>query len=156
MLKADYDDSNSVFTAGGIPDYVNSQISSAQSTLITGRDSVSAGADTDQLLLYSASDSGNRKQTKSAFLSGVTSDIAAHKPLRVTTPSFSSLPTTFSATGVTADMVVAEAVLSNPAAQTGAWTITTAANSITIAGTISGTTTLTLLLVKPSGNITAS
>ena len=105
----------------------------------------------DYLAIDSAAD-GTRKTTIDQFLA----DVVDHEAIRVTTPSFSSLPTTFTATGVTADMVVAEAVLSNPAAQTGAWTITTAADSITIAGTISGTTALTLLLVKPSGDITAS
>lgn len=43
-------------------------------------------------------------------------------------------------------MVVIDSTLGTPSAQTGDWTVTTAANSVTIAGSISGSTTLTLVL----------
>lgn len=65
-----------------------------------------------------------------------------------TSASFSSLSQTFNVTGCTANMVVAEYTLSNPAAQTSDWTITTAAGQVTVAGSISGSTTLTLILIE--------
>ena len=66
--------------------------------------------------------------------------------LQVDVPSFSSLPQTVSNADVTADHVVVNSVLGTPSAQTGDWTVTTSAGSLTIAGTISGSTTLTLYL----------
>lgn len=66
--------------------------------------------------------------------------------LQVDVPSFSSLPQTVSNADVTADHVVVNSVLGTPSAHTGDWTVTTSAGSLTIAGTISGSTTLTLYL----------
>lgn len=66
--------------------------------------------------------------------------------LQVDVPSFSSLPQTVSNADVTADHVVVNSVLGTPSAQTGDWTVTTSAGSLTIAGSISGSTTLTLYL----------
>ena len=68
------------------------------------------------------------------------------------TPAFSSLPKTFYHEGITADMEVVEgsAELSNPAAQTGDWTVTSAAGSLTITGSISGSTTLKFKLEVPT------
>lgn len=66
--------------------------------------------------------------------------------LQVDVPSFSSLPQTVSNADVTADHVVVNSVLGTPSTQTGDWTVTTSAGSLTIAGTISGSTTLTLYL----------
>lgn len=68
--------------------------------------------------------------------------------LVVSVPSFSSLPQTISNASITADMVVTNSVLSNPAAQISDWNIDTAAGSLTISGSISGSTTLTLYLMK--------
>ena len=62
--------------------------------------------------------------------------------------SFSSLSKTVSNANITSDMVVVNSVLSNPSAQTGDWTVTTSNGSLTISGTISGSTTLTLYLMK--------
>ena len=152
MKKVDYDSSNTVFTAGGIPSFVSAQISALENTLITGQSNISAEDDDDYLLIYSANDSDNVKEKRSDFLA----DVVSHECIRVTTPSFSSLSKTYNATGVTDDMVVLGYTLSNPAAQTGAWTITTAANKITIAGSINGSTTLTVVLAKPSADVTAT
>jgi hypothetical protein len=70
------------------------------------------------------------------------------KALTFTTSSFSSLPQTFSNSAITPDMVVANAVLSNPAAQTGNWTWNTdTVGQLTISGSISGSTTMTVTLV---------
>lgn len=67
--------------------------------------------------------------------------------LLIDIPSFSSLPQTIQNSYVTADHVVAQYELGVPSAQTSDWTITTANGSVTIAGSISGSTTLRLLLV---------
>lgn len=61
----------------------------------------------------------------------------------------SSLPYTLNggdATAITPTFVVVNSVLSNPSAQTSDWIITTDYNSITISGSISGSTNLTLYL----------
>ena len=78
--------------------------------------------------------------------SGVT--VTELKTLVVESSSFNSLPQTISDAGITSDHVVMNSVLSNPSAQTGDWTITTSSGSLTIAGTISGSTTITLYLLK--------
>ena len=63
-----------------------------------------------------------------------------------------ALPYTFTDVNIDADMVGVKMDLSNPSAQTGDWTVTTANNGTTgtaqITGTISGTTTITLYLMK--------
>lgn len=79
--------------------------------------------------------------------------------------SISSLPVTFawSSTNsaydhlypVTANHIVLQYELSNPSAQTSDWTITTANQSITISGTIHGTTNIRLVLGAPS-NVSSS
>lgn len=70
------------------------------------------------------------------------------KTLVVSVPSFSSLPQTISNASVTSDMVVVNSVLSNPSAQTSDWTVTTSNGSLTISGSISGSTTATLDLMR--------
>lgn len=67
--------------------------------------------------------------------------------------TISSLPVTKSLSGVTTDMICARMELGTPSAQTGEWTINTdTADSITISGTISGSTTCMLLLVQADSN----
>lgn len=65
----------------------------------------------------------------------------------VTTSTFSSLPQTETNSKITEDMVCVNAVLSNPSAQTGDWTVTTSDGSLTLSGSISGSTTATIYLV---------
>lgn len=62
--------------------------------------------------------------------------------------SFSALPQTVTNSNITSDMVVVNSVLGSPAAQTGDWTVTTSDGSLTVSGSISGSTTLTLYLAK--------
>lgn len=62
--------------------------------------------------------------------------------------TISSLPTTISNANIEDDMVVLQSTLGTPSAQTGDLTVTTAAGSVTISGSISGSTTLTLYLAK--------
>lgn len=68
--------------------------------------------------------------------------------LVVEVASFSSLPQTVTNANITEDMVVVNSVLGTPSAQTSDWTATTSNGSATVAGSISGSTTLTLYLMK--------
>lgn len=70
--------------------------------------------------------------------------------------AFNSLPKTISDSRITSYHCVAYYYLTNPSAQTSDWTITTAAGSLTISGSISGSTGIVhLLLVKPIHDIVA-
>ena len=71
---------------------------------------------------------------------------AAANVLVITSSSFSSLPQTISNNKITAKHVVLNSVLSNSSAQISDWTATTADGSLTVSGSISGSTTLTLYL----------
>lgn len=68
-------------------------------------------------------------------------------PFALTIESVSSLPVTKYLNGIKENMVCAGAVLSTPSAQVDDWTVTTSNGSVTISGTISGTTSLTIVLV---------
>ncbi len=60
--------------------------------------------------------------------------------------SFSSLPKTVSNAAIKAEHVVLYKILGTPAAQTEDWTVDTAAGSLTISGSISGSTTVKIIL----------
>lgn len=62
--------------------------------------------------------------------------------------SFSSLPQSKSNSSITSDMVVVDSFLGTPSAQTGDWTVTTSDGSLTVAGDISESTSMTLYLMK--------
>ena len=66
----------------------------------------------------------------------------------ITTDSFSSLPHTYTNSAIKAYHTVVDAQLSTPSAQTSDWTVTTSDGSLTISGSISGSTTVTLKLTK--------
>ena len=73
----------------------------------------------------------------------------ANSAIKITFSSISSLPQTKNtgqALYVTSTMEVLNITLSNPAAQTGDWTVSTSNGSVTISGTISGTTNIELIL----------
>lgn len=70
--------------------------------------------------------------------------------LKVSKSSVSSLLTIITNSAITSDMEVINCVLSNPSAQAGDWTVTTSNGSLTISGSISGTTNITLYLAEPS------
>lgn len=74
--------------------------------------------------------------------------------ITVTFSSVSSLPQTKNDAAITADHIVLYSYLSNPSAQSNDWTVTTSAGSVTVSGTISGTTNLTLVLGKAKINVT--
>ena len=87
-------------------------------------------------------------QTLTNNVSNNATAIAKCETLVVSVPSFSALPQTITNANIDDDMVVVNSVLSNPSAQTGDWTVTTSNGSLTISGSISGTTTATLYLMK--------
>lgn len=70
------------------------------------------------------------------------------RPLPLSKSSVSSLPTTITDSRITSTMICPPGGmrLSDPNAQGGDWTISTAAGSVTISGTIRGTTTIYLWL----------
>ena len=70
------------------------------------------------------------------------------RALEITLSSVSSLPQTVSNANVESDMVVIKSYLSNPAAQTEEWSVSTSNGSLTVSGSISGTTNITLYLLK--------
>lgn len=70
------------------------------------------------------------------------------KVLVVSVASFSSLPKQITNGNITADMVVVNSVLGTPSAQTSDWIVETAEGSARVTGSISGSTTLTLYLMK--------
>lgn len=61
---------------------------------------------------------------------------------------FTALPQIVTNENITDDMVAVNAVLGTPSAQTGDWTVTTSNGSVTVTGSISGETSLTLYLMK--------
>ena len=87
-------------------------------------------------------------QTLTNNVSANATAIAKCETLVVSVASFSALPQTITNANIEDDMVVVNSVLSNPSAQTGDWTVTTSSGSLTISGSISGTTTATLYLMK--------
>lgn len=84
----------------------------------------------------------------SVFKAAVENVAETREVLVISVASFSSLPQTVSNADITSDMVVVNSVLDTPSAQTSDWTVTTANGSATVAGSISGSTTLTLYLMK--------
>jgi len=74
--------------------------------------------------------------------------IAKLECLVINCGTVSSLPKTVTNSNVEDDMVVLQATLGTPAAQLSDWTVSTSNGSLTISGTISGSTTLTLYLMK--------
>ena len=73
-------------------------------------------------------------------------DLCTLKVLVVSVAAFSSLPQTVSNSAITANHVCIKAELGTPSSQAGDWTVTTSAGSLTLSGSISGSTTAKLYL----------
>lgn len=101
-----------------------------------GRTNVDVCAEPNEVILF---------QYDGTYYEAVASE--REMPLALTIASISSLPYTKNLVGIKENMVCAGAVLSTPSAQVDDWTVTTSNNSVTISGTISGTTSLTMILV---------
>ena len=80
--------------------------------------------------------------------SQVASAVTEAKVLRIDIASFSSLPQTVSNANITSTMELINSVLGTPSAQTSDWTVTTGTGTLTVSGSISGSTTLTLYLAE--------
>lgn len=80
----------------------------------------------------------------------VNSDVPA-KPVISQSVTVSSLPMTVNVTGITAQHKAIWAQLGTPSAQTSDWTITSASGQFTISGSISGSTTVTLVFLNVTG-----
>ena len=102
----------------------------------------------DQTYSSSSTNAQSGVAVASAISTAKTEVVNELKVLVITSSSFSSLPQTLTNSSITADHVVVNSVLSNPSAQTGDWTVTTSSGSLSISGSISGSTTLTLYLAK--------
>lgn len=85
---------------------------------------------------------------KAVSVLGQITKLSKTEVLIINVSSFSSLPQTVSNSNIESDMVVVNSVLGTPSAQTADWTVTTSNGSLTISGSISGSTTLTLYLMK--------
>lgn len=73
------------------------------------------------------------------------------RPLQISLGTVSALPVTLTDDRIHAEHICkpADCLLSNPSAQTSDWTVTTSDGSLTVSGTVSGSTTATIWLVIP-------
>ena len=90
----------------------------------------------------------NVTDPKMTWSSAKIDNTKADKCLVITKAAFNSLPQTITDSRIKSDMVVINSILGTPSAQTGDWTVVTSDGSLTVSGTISGSTTLTLYLIK--------
>ena len=100
-----------------------------------------SGAEVNKVTGLPYKDEGLTDAQKAQARVGIAANV-----LQITSGSFSSLPQTITNAKITSKHVVVNSVLSNPSAQISDWTVTTASGSLTISGSISGTTTITLYL----------
>lgn len=84
-----------------------------------------------------------------AFVKTEISSLDINPVVKVNCGTFSSLPITVNSSMITADMELIHAEIGSINAQTGDWTVTTANGSVTVSGTITGSTTLILYLCVP-------
>lgn len=78
----------------------------------------------------------------------LSSQIAKCEALKIEIASFSSLPQTVSNANIESDMICVHSELGTPSAQVSDWTVSTSNGSLVVSGSISGSTTLTLYLIK--------
>jgi len=108
-----------------------------------------------QIKDYVAGGLANLKTTVKTSIVGAINEVfdmaVDNRDLEVTKSAVSSLPTTITAAEITSDMIVKQGniSLSNGFAMIGDWNITTTSGSVTISGSISGTTDITLYLSIP-------
>lgn len=90
--------------------------------------------------------SGSLTTDDKTIVGGINEINSLYKVVVVEFASFSSLPQTKSDSRITSDHVVVDSVFSNPSMMTSDLSWTTSDGSITISGSMSGSTTLTLTL----------
>lgn len=72
----------------------------------------------------------------------------AAKALVISVGTVSSLPITVTNSQITEDMKLVASTVGTPSSQTSDWSITTSNGSLTVSGSISGSTTLELILLE--------
>ena len=90
-------------------------------------------------------------QSVQAHLSSIESAVTAletYEAIHLSIPSFSAFPVTYTSASILADMRVVECTFGNPRAITSDVTWTTASGSLTLSGTISGSTTADIILAR--------
>ena len=108
-----------------------------------------------QIKDYVAGGLANLKTTVKTSIVGAINEVfdmaEANKPLKKTFSAVSSLPQTINDASITADMECEPGgcYLSNSAAITSDLSVTTASGSVTVSGSISGTTDIVLYLIIP-------
>ena len=90
--------------------------------------------------------SGSLATDDKTIVGGINEINSLYKMLQIDVASFSSLPQTITDSRITSDHVVIDSVFSNQSVMTSDLSWTTSDGSITISGSISGSTTLTLIL----------
>lgn len=140
----DYDDATDIMTS-----IVSDYVSDIQ-TLVSAIETALPAAQSATTAATNAATSANSAATSAnTAAAAATAAIAAiQEPLWVNMSTVSELPVTLNNAKITSDMICSAYVLGTPSAQMGDWTITTANGSVTVSGTISGSTTLMLLLEK--------
>ncbi len=110
---------------------------------------IDSGAAVVDMPLYRIDLAGSTVSFSRLFAGSYTIEEA--RPLQINLGTVSSLPVTVTDERITADHICkpADCLLSNPSAQTSDWTVTTQDGSVTISGSISGSTTATIWLVIP-------
>ena len=110
---------------------------------------IDSGAAVVDMPLYRIDLAGSTVTFSRLFAGSYTIEEA--RPLQINLGTVSSLPVTVTDARITADHICkpADCLLSNPSAQTSDWTVTTQDGSVTISGSISGSTTATIWLVIP-------
>lgn len=78
-------------------------------------------------------------------------NMADARPLEINLGTISSLPATVTDDRITADHIAkpGDCLLGTPSAQTSDWTVTTSDGSVTVSGSVSGSTTATIWLTIP-------
>ncbi len=151
-------DANGKVPTSQLPSYVPSTATpeNVSTTGAVGTSTAYARGDHVHAIALATGDSNGQVKIAGSNVSvkGLQDGAYVNAPRYVNLGSISTLPGTWDVTGITTDMVCSQAILSNPAAQTGDWTVNTnTAGQITLSGTISGTTTVTLVMV-PSISVT--
>lgn len=106
---------------------------------------IDAGASVVDFPLYQINLSGSTI-TFSQLAEVIEGTIDGLTTLVLSVPAFSSLPQTVTDERINAQHVVVNYAIGTPSAQTSDWTVTTSDGSLTISGSISGSTALTLYL----------
>ena len=100
------------------------------------------------IISYDNTSSGLSASNTQTAIDELAASTVGSKCLVISQTSIAALPATIQNTSITSDMVCIKAELSNPSAQSGDWTVTTSNGSLSVTGTISGTTDLKMYLVE--------